>query len=265
MTSQSINPSLYQKALCISSSKGTGTPASFSLTIDLPRNNTFNKVSLIHASIPKGWYMVDSQTDLLYEDSGNPGVPITVQFPSLDVSRNYSITELCAELVVVLNAAAVSTGSGVTYTCVYNIPRSKLFLTASAGEFTVNLSEDTEQGRALIKYLGWNTANTSSSSNYDSPKRVNLQRYGCLNLRSSICNNSGDDILSELFMADTGSNDVFEFNPSDVFLTARGMANNQTNSIHVQIADDYGNAINMNGLDWQATIVCYDDRVGSRC
>jgi hypothetical protein len=62
-------------------------------------------------------------------------------------------------------------------------------------------------------------------------------------------------------MAGTGSNDVFEFKTPDACMTARGISNNDVNQIRVQLTDKDNKKINMNGLDWSATMVCYDDRV----
>ena len=268
MSSQTTHPSLYQKAICVSSSKRIeGSPSNFSQRISLPRNNTFTKISLVHASIPKGWYMIDSQIDLLYEDSASvPGVPITIQFPSTNVQRNYTITELCAELVVVLNAAAVTTGSAATYTCTFDSSTSKLTVTASAGIFHVNLSEDTAEGKDLLRYLGWNTTNSSTLTVYVSPNRVNLQRYNKIYLNCSLTSNSDDSILTELYMAGTGNSDVFEYRTPDACMSARGMSGNQNDNIRVSLLDANKRPINLNGLDWDATIVCYDDLAGRpRC
>jgi hypothetical protein len=67
-------------------------------------------------------------------------------------------------------------------------------------------------------------------------------------------------------MAGTGSNDVFEYKTPDACMSARGMSNNQTNNIYVSLTDKNNKVIDMNGLEWTSTIVCYDDKINcGRC
>jgi hypothetical protein len=260
-TQQTINPSLYQKSISVSSgNKDTGTQSSFSQTIKLPPNNTFTKVSLLHASIPKGWYMLDEQI-VLNVAIDSPSVGNESLFPLVwNGPRNFTLSELITEL-------NLSTGPTVGVWS-YDQTRGKLsFAPASGGTFRhalfYQLDSKTEQADNVIKYLGFPEGSYTPTdfTDLNDLRRMNLQRYCVVNLHASICDNSGDDVLAELYMAGTGSNDVFEYRTPDACMSSRGISNNDINQLRVSLTDKNGKEINMNGLDWCSTIVCYDDRV----
>ena len=79
-------------------------------------------------------------------------------------------------------------------------------------------------------------------------------------MNCSLTANSDDSILTELYMAGTGNSDVFEYRTPDACMSARGMSGNQNDNIRVSLLDANKRAINLNGLEWDSTIVCYDDR-----
>ena len=98
MSLQTINPTLFQKTISVDSSKrNSGQASSFSITLPIPQQNRFNKISLLMADVPKGYYMFDSsvisQSSITYSDGG-AGSPV-IPFPSGE--RNYSASQLATE------------------------------------------------------------------------------------------------------------------------------------------------------------------------
>jgi hypothetical protein len=267
MSSQSINPSLYQKAICVSSSKRIeGNSANFTQRISLPHNNTFTKISLVHASIPKGWYMIDSgkQSTITYNDEGGT---TTFLFPRVAAytGRNYTYNELTTELAAGLDEASVATGTATTFTVGLDSAASKFVIQRSNNlTFDIEFQNNNEKDQNVARYFGLypnSTVNVASGTGQlISPNRINLQRYSKLFLNCSLTSNSDDSILTELYMAGTGNQDVFEYRTPDACMSARGMSGNQNDNIRVSLLDANKRAISLNGLEWDATIVCYDDR-----
>ena len=113
MSLQTINPTLFQKTISVDSSKrNSGEATSFSITLAIPQQNRFNKISLLMADVPKGYYMFDSsvitESSITYSDTG-AGSPV-IAFPAGE--KNYSASQLAAVLKTMLELGSTATGSG---------------------------------------------------------------------------------------------------------------------------------------------------------
>jgi hypothetical protein len=188
MTSQTINPSLFQKAIAINSCKKiTGVSANFQQRIELPPNNKFTKISLLHASIPKGWYMLDDYVNFTLTETqpGPPSPPLSVtfEFPrsgslSLDDSgiitgRNFTTSEIASELEYLLNT---NSPNGDTYTVTFISSNGRFKIDSAAVDYSLILTNPTtEDSLNLNKYLGDLKPDSFSNTIY-SRQRVNLQR-----------------------------------------------------------------------------------------
>lgn len=259
MTSHKINPSLYQKVLVVdSSSRSSGSSDNFQINLVIPPNNHFNKISLLEADIPKGYYMIDSQVIFNYTD---PSGTVPVYFPTSNITgRNYSATQLATELKATLDQGGTDTTSGQTYTVTFQSYTGKFLIEASAGTFSFTIPATNADYTSLAKYLGFETATAYSSSTSTpttdllSAKRGNLQRHDVIYLNTSLANNSGDSRIGEFYPNSTSTLDVIPFKTPDAFVFSRALANNNVNQATFSLTDKDNNTISLNGLNWRATL-----------
>lgn len=256
MSLQTVNPSLFQKSISVDSSqRHSGSSTDFSITLPIPQRNHFNKISLLMLDAPKGYYMVDSSvaaaSSLTYSDGG-AGFPV-IAFPSDE--RNYTASQFATVLKSMLDAGAIATGSGDTYTVTFLSYSGKYQIVNDAGNpFTMELN-----GPLFAKYAGFveGIQVGSVGDTLVSPIRVNLQRYDVLFLRSSLASNNGDDILAEIYMNDVAGLDILSFQTPDANLYSRGLSNRETDQARFSLQDKDGNVIDLNGGEWRCVIALY--------
>lgn len=258
MSTQNLNPQHYQKVISIdSSSRSSGDSSSFSLRLPIPQRNEFDKVALLIADIPKGYYMFNSAdaaaSNIVFTDGG-VGTPVTA-FPT--DARNYSASQMAATLKTMLDASAVATTTNETYTVTFQSFNGKFrIVNDSANAFTVDFI-----GPLFAKYSGFIEGAVNASSGgvgvLVSSKRVNLQKYDSVFIHSSLVSNNGDDRLAELYMNDVSNLDLLSFKTPDANLYSRALSNGQTNEGTFSLQDKNGAAIDLNGGEWRATIVLY--------
>lgn len=265
MTSQSINPSWWQKAVQVNStSRVNGSSTNFSQNVKIPSSNNqcFNKASLLKADIPKGWYMVEAGESVSFNYTDGAGTRAGSLFTSPaefgDQERNYTATELASHLASRLDQASLA-GSGNTHTVVFDTSRGKFRIDSDITSFTIAFTDTLPATQRAKKYLGMNDTQTSTGLTLSSPNRANLQRYDVIQLHTSLVDNAGDDILAELYFNGTSNSDVLEWTTPDAWLYAKGMSNNRTNQVNFSLTDENGKPVNLNGLEWRASIVLYDD------
>jgi hypothetical protein len=255
MSQQTVNPQLFQKTLSIDSSQRyTGTATDFNVRLPIPQRNEFDKISLLMLDAPKGYYMVDTSvaatSSITYTDGG-AGSPV-IPFPTDE--RNYTASQFAAALKSMLDAGAVATGSGDTYTVTFLSYSGKFLIENSGNPFTVVFT-----GELFSKYSGFveGVSNTSSALKLVSTVRVNLQRYDVVYVHSSLAANNGDDVLAEIYMNDVSGLDVLSFQTPNADLYSRGLANRETDNARFSLQDKDGNIIDLNGGDWRCVIALY--------
>lgn len=247
--------SLKQKVFNIESSEKVSGARSdaFEVKTSMPHSNNFDKVALVEADIPKSYYMLDSDdTFTLYEPTGTQSTTVTISG-----GRNYTASELATALKTALDTASATGSNSFTYTVTF---------ATTTGKFTIAGSDDFEfrlSGKPLLaKYLGMeadDTSNVASSSSLTSGNIVNLQRYDVIVIKSSLANNSGNDVLGRIYPSATAYLTNIHFSEADPRLTSVGLANNATNVSGFCLQDVDNNSINLNGLEWRCKVVAFKD------
>ena len=155
------------------------TSSSFEIVLNKPNNA--NRVCLTQISIPKSFYLINTNKNILYLDS-NP--------VSIDIG-NYSVNDMVASL-------------SSHMTCSINYKTGKLSF-ASSSHTTLELKQDgTDLSQALGLDMGTHTFPFSSQ------RVVNFQPISIIYLNSNLVNSQTttftNQILSKLFV---GSNSTF--------------------------------------------------------
>lgn len=254
---QNANVALKQKVFSINSADKLDSNSrsdAFNVRTEMPYRNEMDKVTLIEADVPKSYYMLDSdETFTLAEATGTVDTTVTISG-----GRNYSATQLATEIAAKLTAASATGANTFTYTCTFDDTTGKFTITASSGEFTLELANDA----LLAKYFGMvadDSSNVSSSSVLVSSNIVNLQRYDVIHIRSSMINNNNDDTMARIYPSDVAYLDKMHYVANDPKLMSGGLNDNIGNESGFCVTDKDRNAINFNGVDVQFTVVAFKD------
>ena len=255
---QNANISYDQKNFSIDSSQRTaGTSISnFRHETNLPRDYDFDRVTCLQAEIPKAYLMLDADATFeLNEATGS--VDTTVTIPG---GLNYTGAELATALATALDAASATGANSFTYTVALVSASGKYSITASSGDFTLTFNETSEDNKVISKYLGFDkgvVSDSSASSILLSKNIVDLQRHNVLYIRSTICNNAGDDILATIYVGTSIDLSMIKWNTPDGRLFSVGLSNNITSCSNFSLTDGYNKLINMNGVNWRFTFQAY--------
>lgn len=255
------NTAYEQKNISIDSNKrldGSSNISDFRHSTSLPRDYDYDRVTCLVAEIPKAYYMLDSSTLFVAtEDPAGTPVNLDVIIPG---GRNYTSTELAAQLKTSLDAASVIGGNSYTYTVAFSFATGKLTVTCSVGEFQMGfVTGQSDDYSNLARYLGFalDGPQLSSSSVLVSPQMVNLQRYNCLYIRSNIANNAGDDILATVYVGSSIDLSMIKYVTPSATRHSVGLSDSVAECSNFSLTDENGKLINMHGINWRLVIQCF--------
>lgn len=234
-----------------SSNKTNGTDSNFEIEIKMPTNNPFTHVALVYGEFHKTWNMIDSNNNTFGVYEGV--VPVII---SVTPNRNYSDIELQEELQTQLNASALT----AVYTVTYDDNTHRFKITNPTTTFKLAFDNSDP---VLGKYLGIvsnvssvlvGSINTLTASN-DSI----FSRYGCLVLKSNICQNYDNDELAYIYPSSYPDGNIITYVAVDPYFTACTIRSD-SNSYSFSLTECHtGKAIDMDGVPWRATLVCWKD------
>lgn len=136
----------------ISSDEGTGTPGDFLITMHIPA--THDRISLIAASIPKSYYLINSSDNTFHIGAVTYTIPI----------GNYSLSKL---------VAALNTLTTAIFTWAVSSTTSKITVTnATAGQLTMTLNSHIQR----LTGFGASTVVAASPGTQTSVNMPNLNR-----------------------------------------------------------------------------------------
>lgn len=217
----------------------------FDITIDMPRANKFNQISCLIAEIPRSWYMIDSTNNTFTIDAGATTVTLTP-------GRDYSATEFAAEV-----QAALILADGAGWTVTFDTDTSKYTITGPGAWVW-----DGDTNSALIsKYLGLPRVSLADTGFVIvSPNVINLSRYDYLRIRSDMCLNNNDDVLTTIFPNSFSQFSVINYTNDSAPESSVSLANNHSNRYRFTLVDNDNKPVNLNGLDWQLVLVGWEQK-----
>ena len=231
----------------------SGTHENFSFKVEIPKTESFDKVVVLSAMIPKSYYLIQSgQNTFTLSEIGLPNVVITV-----DVG-NYSATSFRTRL-----ASLLSTNSphGWTYTITY--PNTAI--TSNTGKFTYNVSGNGASQPSFIfttfmhEQFGFepNSTNTFVANSITSTHVVKMQVKDTLFIHSDISSNGRDDILQEIFGAPSPDFSSIKYECVDVEAYSKDLTTQNHNIYNFFLTDEDGILMNLNGLNMVITLCVY--------
>lgn len=240
----------------------SGIDHDFTYNINLEKGNNFTHVAVIDISIPKSYYLIgENDTDFKIVERDINTEQITAEYTISMPVGNYSITSF----LYVLNN--LFTGQTSHYSA--SFPNSKT--QAQTGKITFthtnthHISEFVFGANHLPEIMGFERGSTNrftigqTNSTLISPNICNFQRESTIFLRSTCGQLADNDILVELFAS--GNPDLSNINFSNsgnLEEHSKKITNNASNNFRFFITDEFGDTINLNGIDMLITLLFYE-------
>jgi len=253
-----------------SRTRTTGSDSNFSYLINLTDNESkeFNRVAVLGASIPKSYYLVGkNQTFVLSEEAYEAKGPtlVTIQMEE----GNYSASSFAAVLKVKLN-----TNSPNSLT--YEVISPKSIGTHNLGKLYIKASHPTIQsvvikisvGDVLFEQFGFDINSTNTfvtdtispfSAHIESSNVVNFNLEDTLFIRSNLAKNADNDILQEIFAANTPDFGKITYQNNDIRLSSRELQFVGSNVYNFTLVNEDGVLIDLNGRNMVFTIIVFKE------
>ena len=213
-----------------------GTSSSFQFKIDLPNNNTYNRVLLLTAVIPKSYYLVSAGNNTFQIQEATQLRLITIPI------GNYTLSTFLVAIALAMCAG------GYTYTVVYSSLTNKLTFTVSGYSgyipqliFTTNLFE--------CFGFSKNSTNTfvqATLCTLTSTAMINLNPYEVLYIRSDMTANSFGTILDIVPMCITPNYSFVSYQNTTEH-TMRELVGNRNTIFTFTITDNLNRIVDLNG------------------
>lgn len=229
-----------------------GSHTNFSIKLDLPSTNKYNKVALLQLSVPKSFYNFASgkNTFILIEK----GVEYTITIPVGSYNKNNLLTNLSSLLTS-------ASGNAWTYTATY--PTSTQ---ANTGKITFAVSGN-GAFQPSLKFvencwiqLGFekNTTYPFTASSLTAPNYLCLSPINRIYVKSSMCNTSQDSILQEVLQTYPDNSFIYYEN-INVDINSKDFTSSSSDTVfNFNITDRFGNTIDTNGLNVMMSILLYE-------
>jgi hypothetical protein len=229
------------------------TDSNFTYTFtNLDKTKEFDHVAVLSASIPKSYFLVQSNYNSFNLLENATSVPITI------TPGNYNRLSLATTVKNLLNS---NSPNGWTY----NITFNNINQTYDTGAYYFTVSGNSSQpsfifSSGMYEPLGFNanTTNQFSANSLTSVNVPNLSIETTLFIHSDICQNrEGDNVLQEVY--DTGQSTfsyIIFLNPIPMEYS-KPMPNSSSNTFAFWLTDENGNIVNLNGVNFNFTIMVF--------
>ena len=264
-----------------SQNRTNGTSGNFSINFNMPPNNTYNRIVVLQASIPKSFYLVAPpyNTITLYEPSTTATGSYSGTFGTVSVNGayktitlapgNYSKTTMIVALTTMLTASSsLNSTTATKYTYVVSFPLQNY---PNTGKFTYTVQGlTTAQPQIIIPssstlYLpmGFNRSSTNIfiSSSLTSANVIRLQAKDTIFLKSSIVSSSNKSVIQEIYTGSTPDFGIITFQQNDIELNSKELTY-RDNTFTFSITDEDDNILDLNGQDLIFSICCYEHNNG---
>ena len=247
-----------------SHNKLQGTNTHFSHSVNLPKQNNFDSICVLQASIPKSFYLIAPENNTFFlQEFGF--APVTITIPI----GNYTRRSFGIKLQVLLNAASPN-----LYFYQVGVPNTATEPDTGKYNFSVQTSvlnpaipanapslimEESFQPSESLGFDPYST-NVFFNGNLESTNVCRLQAKNTLFIKSNAVDNGGTGILQALFGADPDFS-VINFqvgNAGGIAANRKELIENRCNSLTFVITDEDGLVLDTNGLSVAFSILLWD-------
>ncbi len=248
---------LYDKTFIYhlnSANRIDGTNSDFNIKVDLTGTGysitDFDSVCLLSASIPKSYYAIqDLQNSFTFREKNTSHIIIIPP-------GTYSATDFSTTVIGLINN---TTTDGNTYT---------MFIDFKTAKFTISSSNSSDlfhinPGNYLYNRFGLNKNQETSSVDglgiLPSINVIDMSPESDLFIRSDIISGGADaneDIFYDVQASNVPPYGRIQTIDTDPQQHSR-VLNNTQDTYRFHITDEFGNPINLNGINWTSTILFF--------
>lgn len=225
-----------------SANRSNGTNNDFYINIPVDPNEKYNKVVVLQASIPKTYYVINSNDSFILDENGT-------QYTISILAGNYNVKTFGNAIQDALNASGSYT---YTVTRPYENAKYQFDVSGNGGiqpKFIFTTS--------MYEQMGFDASSTNIfvSDTMTSTNVVNLQRESTLFIHSSIV--ADGDVLQEIYSVNTEVYSAVSFqNPTPEWY-AKNINYITANTYRFYLCDENSKAIELNGINWLITLCMY--------
>jgi len=244
----------YQKTFNIDSgNRSSGTNTDFYSNMNMPNIKTdpYDRCAIVNCEIPKAYYMLDETTtnSIVFNlnGAGDENIGITID-------RNYTAVQLATTLQ---DALIAQYGAG--FSVDFSSSTNHFIISHASLAFTVDFLD----AALLAKYFGFNHSGpiASLTNAIESVFYVNLQRYDCLVIKSSLALNNNNDELAFIYPVSSADGNMIIFNPQNPNFTAVECRDSNSSQNRFSLVDFATNIpINLNGSEWRMLLTLWKDK-----
>ena len=220
--------------------------SNFSVLVNLPKNNDFDRVVVSQLSIPKSYYLVQNgyNTFIINENGVDKTITINV--------GNYSKTTFLTELKRAFTSSSSPALSWV-YAITFDTPTGKLNFTVSGNTSQPCIKTTTN----LFEQLGFNSnsSNFFVSNSLTSTNCIKLQLEDTLLILSDM-SNALSGVLQEVYCNNSDFSNI-TFNQYNAELYSKNFIRNTNNVSRFTLTDENFRPIDLNGLNMVMTLIFY--------
>lgn len=232
---------------------GVGSSSACTVDLRLPYN-TWDRVCLMQASIPKSWYLISAargNNSFVYQEAGQPARAITLP------DGGYNKVSMCIILTGLLQAATTFGPAAFTVSYPNNQSQADTFKLSFRSTSTVVATLTFQNSLATILGFVQGVAYTFTSlAPLTAPNAYNFSNTTRIFLKSNLAPDADGSILQEIFQS-CPDQSVVSYNQLEVEYNSKTFLDNASDSFSFSLQDQNGLTIQMNGIDWVCSLLFY--------
>jgi len=232
-----------------SNSRISGTNSDFTYKLDLPKNNEYDSVCILEASIPKSYYLIQEGRNTFRIEDNNVITTITVP------PGNYSRRSFQAKLNQLLpnhfevkyndTQSEPDTGKFLYH---HNTPHANQRIYADSFIYE-QLGFDKNQ---VVEFQQFQNHSEVYSKNV-----INFQKETTLFIHSDVGQNHTNDILLDVFANGNPDYSTIVWRVTDLESHSKSLQTQNNNIFKFTLTDENSNIIDLNGLPMLITLLVY--------
>jgi hypothetical protein len=228
----------------------SGTNSDFAINLPLDPTDDFDRVSVMQASIPKSYYLIQDGLNTFTVTEDVTSTTITIP------PGNYTRRSIQVTVENLLNGIGVRTYS-VSWPSVESAATGKFTFTVNniGGVQPIFTFSDNNIGEVLGFDL--NSSNQFSGFSLVSTNVINLQLETTLYLHSDICTNGHDDVLQEIYSSGDASYSNIVFQNFDLEAYSKKLVSKNKQYYTFKLTNEDGQPIDLNGVSMQLSLILF--------
>ena len=238
-----------------SANRLSGSSSAFSISVQLPQHEDYNKITVLEANIPISYYLIPAGYNTFQLKELSTTVTITIP------AGNYNVQSFANILTTLLN---INSPNSWVYSISYNNGYSNNF----NGLYTFNVTGNSGQPTFIfnsINYLneqfGFNQGSTVTfaSNTLVSTNVVNFVNETVLLIHSDIATTGYSDVLQGVYQSNNSSMSYLTYQATAPLEHSKFLTTNKNQIANFYLTDANNTQINLNGQDIVITILLYKE------